>query len=97
MKSVAPFLLLLLVFDARVVFERKANSDAKPDFKFKNIAAPSNDDAAAQAKLTLIDGDLDQNSAALSALIDGRGPDRLVCALEVLLHPAQPSGLRLAA
>jgi len=73
-KSVAPFLLLLLVFDARVVFERKTNSDAKPDFKFKNIAAPSNDDAAAQAKLTLIDGDLDQNSTALSALIDGRGP-----------------------
>jgi spore coat polysaccharide biosynthesis predicted glycosyltransferase SpsG len=29
--------------------------------------------------------------------IDGRGPDRLVCALEVLLHPAQPAGLRLAA
>ena len=30
-------------------------------------------------------------------LIDGRGPDRLVCAVEVLLHPAQPAGLRLAA
>jgi spore coat polysaccharide biosynthesis predicted glycosyltransferase SpsG len=30
-------------------------------------------------------------------LIDGRGPDRLVCALEVLLHPAQTSGLRIAA
>jgi spore coat polysaccharide biosynthesis predicted glycosyltransferase SpsG len=30
-------------------------------------------------------------------LIDGRGPDRLVTALEVLLHPAQPVGLRLAA
>jgi spore coat polysaccharide biosynthesis predicted glycosyltransferase SpsG len=30
-------------------------------------------------------------------LIDGRGPDRLVCALEVLLHPAQPVGLPMAA
>ena len=30
-------------------------------------------------------------------LIDGRGPDRLVCALEVLLHPAQSPGLRIAA
>ena len=30
-------------------------------------------------------------------LIDGRGPDRLVTALEVLLHPAQPVGLRIAA
>jgi spore coat polysaccharide biosynthesis predicted glycosyltransferase SpsG len=30
-------------------------------------------------------------------LIDGRGPDRLVCALEVLLHPAQQAEPRLAA
>src|SRR5205807_5184581 len=30
-------------------------------------------------------------------LIDGRVPDRLVCALDVLLHPAQPAGLRIAA
>src|SRR5205085_8043388 len=32
------------------------------------------DDAAAQAKLTLIDGDIDGNSADLSALTDGRLP-----------------------
>jgi len=30
-------------------------------------------------------------------LIDGRGPDRLVTALEVMLHPAQPTELRMAA
>lgn len=30
-------------------------------------------------------------------LIDGRGPDRLVTALEVLLHPARPVELRMAA
>jgi spore coat polysaccharide biosynthesis predicted glycosyltransferase SpsG len=30
-------------------------------------------------------------------LIDGRGPDRLVCAVEVLLHPAQSAEPRLAA
>jgi hypothetical protein len=30
-------------------------------------------------------------------LIDGRGPDRLVCALEVLLHPAQKVGFGMAA
>jgi hypothetical protein len=71
---VAPFLLLLLVLDARVVFEHNANSAAKPDFKFKNIASPSKDDAATKAKLTLIDGDLDQSSANISALIDGRWP-----------------------
>ena len=74
MKSVAPLLLLLLLFDARVVFEHNANSVAKSDFSFKNIPSPSKTDAAAQAKLTLIDGDLDQGSADLSALIDGRLP-----------------------
>jgi hypothetical protein len=73
-KSLAPLLLLLLLFDARVVFEHTPNNLAKSDFKFKNIPSPSKDDAAMNAKLTLIDGDLDQGSAALSALIDGRCP-----------------------
>ena len=70
----AKLLLLLLFLDARVVFEHNANNIAKPDFKFKNIPSPSKIDAATQTKLTLIDGDLDQNSAELSALIDGRLP-----------------------
>ena len=30
-------------------------------------------------------------------LIDGRGPDRFVTAVEVMLHPAQAPGLRIAA
>jgi hypothetical protein len=73
---VAKILLLipLLFFDARVAFEHNPNSVASREFKFKNIASPAKDDAAAKAKLTLIDGDLDQGSAELSALIDGRLP-----------------------
>ena len=65
-------LLLLLLFD--VAFEHNPNSTASREFKFKNIASPTKDDAAATAKLTLIDGDLDQGGADLSALIDGRLP-----------------------
>ena len=30
-------------------------------------------------------------------LIDGRGPDRFVAAVEVMLHPAQAPVLRIAA
>ena len=68
----AKLLLLLLLFD--VAFDHNPNSTATRDFKFKNIASPSKDDAATNAKLTLIDGDLDQGGAELSALVDGRLP-----------------------
>lgn len=67
-------LLLLLLFDPRIVFEHNPNSVANREFKFKKIASPSKEDAASRAKLTLIDGDLDGGSAELSALIDGRLP-----------------------
>lgn len=67
-------LLPLLFLDAHVAFEHNPNSVASREFKFKNIASPSKDDAAANAKLTLIDGDLDGGSAELAALVDGRVP-----------------------
>jgi hypothetical protein len=65
------FLLILL---STVVINHNPNSTATREFKFKNIASPAKDDAAANAKLTLIDGDLDQGAAELSALVDGRLP-----------------------
>lgn len=67
-------MLMLLFSDAKVTFDRNPNSAATREFKFKNIASPVKDDAAAKAKLTLIDGDLDQGSAELAALVDGRLP-----------------------
>lgn len=65
------FLLILL---STVVINHNSNSTATREFKFKNIASPAKDDAATNAKLTLIDGDLDQGAAELSALVDGRLP-----------------------
>lgn len=70
----ATLLLIFLLIDARVVFDHNPNSTATREFKFKNIASPAKDDAATNAKLTLIDGDLDQGAAELSALVDGRLP-----------------------
>jgi hypothetical protein len=67
-------LIILSLTDVKVTFDRNANDIANRDFKFKNIASPVKDDAAANAKLTLIDGELDAGSAELSALIDGRLP-----------------------
>lgn len=69
------WLMLILTFpDVKVTFDRNPNNAATREFKFKNIASPAKDDAAASAKLTLIDGDLDQGSAELAALVDGRLP-----------------------
>src|ERR1044072_3455978 len=67
-------LLSLVLTDARVIFERNPNSTASREFKFKNIASPVKEDAAANAKLKLIDGDLDPGSAELAALAAGPFP-----------------------
>ena len=67
-------ILMLMLSDARVSFEHNTNEIANRDFKFKNIASPVRNDVAANAKLTLIDGELDQGGADLSALTDGRLP-----------------------
>ena len=50
------------------------NATANREFKFKNVPSPSKDDAATNAKLTLIDGRLDAGGAELPALVDGRLP-----------------------
>lgn len=67
-------LIWLLLLLAPVKFERNSISTATRDFKFKTIASPVKDDLGANAKLTLIDGDLDGGSAELAALIDGKLP-----------------------
>ena len=69
MTSILQLLLLIVV-----IFDHNPNSAANREFKFKNIASPVKDDAASNAKLSLIDGELDQGGAELSALIDGRVP-----------------------
>ena len=73
MSSLAKIFLLLLLTPG-IVSDHNSNSLANRDFKFPRVPSPSKDDAAAHAKLTLIDGDLDGGSAELTALTDGRLP-----------------------
>lgn len=56
-------------------------------------------DALEQAVQILLTDPMERQGMARCGrqLIDGRGPDRMVCAVEVLLHPAQQRGLRIAA
>lgn len=73
MISVVKLLFLLLLLPG-IVFDHNPNNVANREFKFNRIASPARDDAGSRAKLTLIDGDLDQGSAELAALTDGRLP-----------------------
>ena len=66
--------VLLLTVNPRIVFDHNSNDVANREFKFKNLPSPSKDDAASRAKLTLIDGELEEGSAELAALTDGRLP-----------------------
>src|SRR5882724_2716280 len=71
-------LLLNLVFaalpDAKVTVDHNAGYTETKEFKFKTVPSPAKDDAATKAKLVLVDGQLDGNSAVISALTDGRWP-----------------------
>src|SRR5260370_40663727 len=55
----------------KVVVERNTGKDATPQFKFRTVPSPSNDNAAARAKVKLVLGQRDPGGADLSALNDG--------------------------
>lgn len=77
MTKILTIIFLLLLFSPqypRFVFDRNPNRVAGSAFKFKNVASPAKDDAGARAKLALVDGEMDQGAADLSALTDGRLP-----------------------
>src|SRR5262249_50315986 len=58
----------------KVTIERNNNATAMSAFKFKNVPAPSKEDAATNAKVLVLDGEIDPNGAELSALTDGLLP-----------------------
>ena len=55
----------------KVTVDHNTNTTASSAFKFKSVPSPLKDDAGSKAKLLLVDGELDQNGAELSALTDG--------------------------
>ncbi|HKS08290.1 MAG TPA: hypothetical protein VJS13_02015 [Pyrinomonadaceae bacterium] len=65
---------LILIGVISVICGFNPNATAKREFKFQNVPSPVANDAASTARLTLIDGNLDNGSAELNALIDGRLP-----------------------
>jgi len=72
--TIATLFLFSLQSQIKVTSEHNNNTTATRSFKFKSVPPPSKDDAAAKAKLTLLDGEIDPNGADLSALTDGAVP-----------------------
>jgi len=59
---------------ARVTIDHNIGVDTNSIFKFKRVPSPARDDAAAKARLTLVFGRKDGDSADLGALTDGLFP-----------------------
>ena len=80
MKTVFTILLVsmsltpIALDQTRIVIDHNANDIANQEFKFKRVPSPVKDDAAAKAKLVLIDGEIDGNGADLLAVTDGLLP-----------------------
>ena len=60
--------------DVKIVMDRNSGTQASRAFRFTEVPSPVKDDAAAKASLMIVDGEIDGNSAALSALTDGMLP-----------------------
>jgi hypothetical protein len=80
MKLILAFTLLFLSVivaqqdGIKITVDHNADDVANKDFKFKKAPSPLKDDAAAKAKLVLIDGEMDGNGADLVAVTDGLLP-----------------------
>jgi hypothetical protein len=60
--------------EIKVVTERNGSDNTGAGFTFKNVPAPSQNDAATKATFTLVDGRRDGNGGALGKLHDGKIP-----------------------
>jgi len=60
--------------ETKVAVERNRDDDATPKFTFKNIPGPASNDAARDAKFTIVDGNRDGNGADVAVLHDGKLP-----------------------
>jgi len=67
-------LALTIRAQPKITVDHNSGAAANAEFKFKRVPSPSKDDAAATAKLMIVDGEADPNSADISALTDGLLP-----------------------
>lgn len=73
--ALVPAFTLIAASQVKVTIDHNSGKAATSAFKFKNVPSPVKDNAAAKAKLTLVVGRADGNSAGLKALTDGVLPE----------------------
>jgi hypothetical protein len=59
----------------RITIDHNANAAINAEWKFKSVPSPSHDDAASKARVLIVDGQADGNSAGVGALTDGILPN----------------------
>ena len=55
----------------KITIDHNIGPAINPEFRFKSVPSPSRDDAASKARVLMVDGEADGNSAGIDALIDG--------------------------
>jgi hypothetical protein len=67
--------IFVLTFAAKgqtkITVDHNTGSSINPDFKFKSVPTPARDDPASKARVVIVDGEADSNSAGVNALTDG--------------------------
>jgi hypothetical protein len=73
--SLATIVLSLLQFTAgaqvKITIDHNTGASINPEFKFKSVPSPARNDAATNARVLIVDGEADGNSAGVQALVDG--------------------------
>lgn len=55
----------------KIAIDHNTGASINSDFKFKSVPLPARNDAATNARILIVDGEADPNSAGVGALVDG--------------------------
>jgi len=55
----------------KITIDHNTGASISAEFKFKSVPSPARDDAATKARVLIVDGEADVNSAGVNALTDG--------------------------
>ena len=74
--------ILILIISAltahaqtKITIDQNTGAAINPEFKFKSVPSPSRNDIATNARVMIVDGEADPNSAGVAALTDGLLPN----------------------
>jgi hypothetical protein len=69
--AMLPVAVNIAYAQTKITIDHNTGSAINPEFKFKSVPSPSGDDVATKARVLMVDGEADGNSAGIEALTDG--------------------------